>query len=193
MAKAESIGDILSKLRDTASEEDRLSIDDVLSAFGRKAYGPLIVLIGLISLSPIGSIPGASIGIAVLLILLMVQFIFVDKAPWIPDWIRDRSVESDRAQSSIEKVEPYAEWLEKFLKPRLEKFVESPWNIIAGIMVLVLALTLLPLALIPWGVAPPSLVIAIIGLALVTHDGQAMLIAFFGGLASLALTGWLLL
>lgn len=193
MGSAQSIQDVLSKLEDAAENADTLSIDDVMSTFGRKAYGPIIVLVGLISLSPIGSIPGASVFFGAVLMLLMIQFLAVDRAPWLPKKMRDLAVDADRAKKSIDRVRPYAERFGNYLKPRMERFVERPWNYVAAVLVLGMSLTFLPLAVVPWGVAPPSIAIAFIGLALVSHDGLAMLIALGVSVTSLALTAWLLL
>lgn len=193
MSSAQSIQDVLSKLEDAAEDADTLSIDDVMSTFGRKAYGPIIFLVGLISLSPIGSIPGASVFFGAVLMLLMIQFLVVDRAPWLPKRMRDLAVDADRAKKSIDRIRPYAERFGKYLKPRMERFVESPWNYVAAVLVLGMSLTFFPLAVVPWGVAPPSIATAIIGLALVSHDGQAMLIALGVSVASLGLTAWLLL
>jgi len=42
------------------------SVGDLLHVFGRRAYGPVLFVIGLIALSPLGAIPGASVVCATL-------------------------------------------------------------------------------------------------------------------------------
>ena len=118
MDSAQTIQDVLSKLEDSAEGANTLSIDDVMSTFGRRAYGPIIFLVGLISLSPIGSIPGASVFLGAVLIILMVQFLAVDRAPWLPERLRDLAVDADRAKKSIDWIKAICRTFRQILEAK---------------------------------------------------------------------------
>jgi hypothetical protein len=165
-----SISQVLATMHDTTSGEET-SIDDVLNAFGRRAYGPVLFIIGLISLSPVGAIPGSSILFGTLVVLMMTQYIARDRAPWVPLWIRQRSISTSQAEEAVAKVQPYLERMETVVRPRFHRLVSSPWTHIAAAVCIVMALTMYPLALVPWGVIPPSLALTLFGLGLMSADG----------------------
>ncbi|MEM8755919.1 MAG: exopolysaccharide biosynthesis protein, partial [Pseudomonadota bacterium] len=78
----ESIHEVVDRTMETAENEEKLQVGDLLDSFGSRAFGPLFFILGAIPASPIGSIPGASIVIGALLLLLAAQMIFTDDAPW---------------------------------------------------------------------------------------------------------------
>ena len=41
-----------------AADGDELRVEDLLEAYGTRSFGPLIAILGLIALSPIGAVPG---------------------------------------------------------------------------------------------------------------------------------------
>ncbi len=165
-----SISQVLATLHDTTDAEET-AVDDVLNAFGRRAYGPILFVVGIISLSPVGSIPGASILTGSLIVVLMTQYLFREHAPWVPEWIRARSVPAKQAKQSVETVKPYLEKMETFVRPRYHQLAAAPWTYIVAIVCITLALSMYPLALVPWGVMPPSLALTLFGLGMMSADG----------------------
>ncbi len=167
-----------------AAERDDVSVKDILDGFGRRSYGPVLFVVGLLSLSPIGSIPGASIIFGVLIILFMAQYLVHDRAPWFPSWITDRHVDAEDFRKGVSRIAPYLYWLGRLTKTRLTNLAEAPWIYVVALTVIAHGLTMFPLALVPWGVAPPSLAIAVFGLGIATRDGVMLLFGFaFSALA----------
>jgi len=187
----QGISDILDKLG-KASDGERVSVEDVFAAFGRRSYGPILFVIGILSASPLGSIPGASIVFGSLTIVLMGQFLVRSGTPWIPDWIEHRSVGAKRFRSALEKIRPTLGRIDKVIGPRMTALAQPPWSKALAVLAIVLALTMYPLALVPWGVLPPSLALALIGLGLAAGDGLLLLLAWGASLASLACLYYLL-
>lgn len=186
-----SISEVLDTLHKTACGS-RTSVDDVLNAFGRRTYGPILFVIGLVSLSPVGAIPGASILFGSLIVILMAQYIVRDAAPWVPGWIRRRSVPSDKAQAAVDKLNPYVERIERVVHPRWHALTIPPWTYVAALICIGLALTMYPLALVPWGVMPPSFAIAVLGLGMISGDGLLIAIGIAASVAALAAAIWLI-
>lgn len=187
-----SISEVLDTLQETASQE-RTSVDDVLTAFGRRAYGPILFVIGVVSMSPVGAIPGASILLGSLVGILMVQYIVRNSSPWIPRWIKKKSVAGEKARAAIDKSKPYFEHVERVVRPRWPMLTNAPWTHIVGLTCVALALTMYPLALVPWGVMPPSLAIAVLGLGLMSTDGLLIAIGLAVSVPALGIPVWLLI
>ena len=119
------------------------------------------------------------------LLILTAQLFMGRSAPWLPNWVRDRSLSVSDLRKVIAVVVPKLEKVEKLVKPRLA-VVTSAWGRVAlGGMGFLLAATLsLPL---PLGNALPGLALAVIGLALLERDGVAALSGLILGAFSVAL------
>ncbi|MEQ8653887.1 MAG: exopolysaccharide biosynthesis protein [Kiloniellales bacterium] len=187
-----SIKEIVDKL-DEAAEEDEVTVGKIIQQFGNRTYGPLLFVIGLVSLSPLGSIPGASIFFASLTILLMAQYLFRSGPPWIPGWIERASVDSERFSNGLDKVKPALGKVRNLVRERITQLSQPPWSYGLAIIAILLALIMYPLALIPWGVAPPSLALCMIELGIVTRDGVLLIIGWLGAIAAMAAAVWLLI
>ena len=182
--KSQSITELLDDLNDNI-KGDTVSIGDVFAAFGQRAYGPILFILALICFSPIGSIPGASIVTGTLIILTAVQYFFKSGEPWIPDFIRKRSVSANKAKDSLKMTKPYLKKIDNVFKPRLEVMTRPPVNYIAMAILIVLSITMFPLAFVPYGVTPSSAAILLISIALVTKDGCVMTLGLLGSLGAL--------
>ena len=62
--------DLIESIENMEKEASRVSVDDVVSAVGRRSFGLLLLVAGLITLAPIiGDIPGMPTLMAVLVLL----------------------------------------------------------------------------------------------------------------------------
>jgi hypothetical protein len=166
----QAVTSVLDDLK-SATYGQQTSIGNMLDAFGQGAYGPLLFVIGLLALSPIGAIPGVSILSGTLIVLLGVQMLFRDGAPWAPETLRRLKVDSNRAQRSIDWAEPYVKKAGAVTRPRYTTLLSRPglYGVVAALVVL--AATMYPLALIPWGVIPAAAGVTVLGLGLLARDG----------------------
>lgn len=187
---AQSVENVLNTLDRSAAERDTVSLDDVLETFGPRALGPLVFAIGLVMLSPVNWIPGAGIVLATALTLFLAQALLSTGPPRLPRRLGQASVSSDRARKAIAAVRPWARRASVLVRPRLRTFVSSVWRRLAMVMAIITALSMYPLAIIPGGAGPPSLAIAVFGLALLAEDGLLMLVALGMSLGALGFAVW---
>ena len=96
-AEAESLEDVLDQIDDARGSATRVSFDEVLDSVGRRSFGPLLVLTGLVVLAPVvGDVPGVPTAVGVFVSLLAVQLAFGRERFWIPKWLLERSVASEK-------------------------------------------------------------------------------------------------
>ncbi|MEM6438967.1 MAG: exopolysaccharide biosynthesis protein [Pseudomonadota bacterium] len=188
MSNEHVVDDVFNTVEETASGADQVSVGDLISTFGNRVYGPVIFVVGLLAFSPLGAIPGASILFATLIILLAVQYAVAGGEPWLPEALRKREVSGERATKAMEKTRPYAKKVEFLFSERAVHLASAPWTWLWAAVMVVLAVTMYPLALVPGGVAAPALALAIMGLAMTARDGIALAIAAGLGVAACALT-----
>ena len=160
-------------------EGDEVSVDDLIAAFQDRGFGALLIIFGLVAAMPlVGAIPGVSIITGSLILLIAMQFLAGLRHPWIPKALRNRTISKSTVETGVQKSLPYAEWFDSCLSPRIEWIVSSGVGQKAiALVCCFLALTMFPLALVPWGVFPPALAVMIFGVAILAKDG---LLALFG-------------
>ncbi len=189
---ARGLEDTLEELKAAAEEggDDATTVNDVLEAFGSRAYGPLLLIPALLALIPIiGGIPGASIFLATLLLLVSVQMLFRSSGIWMPRWVRDISVSSKKLRGSVKKARGTAGFIDRYLGRRWTFLTGDLARRAAAVCCILLAVSMYPLALVPFGVAPPAGAILLLALAITASDGILMAIGF-AGVAVCAALAW---
>lgn len=158
-----------------ATNRETTTLGDLLHAFGQRAYGPVLFAIGLVALSPLGAVPGASIVCATLVVVLAVQMSLRPGAPWIPHRLYAVQVDGAQARRAIEWSEPHVRKLTVLTRPRWQALLDGLAVHSVVVALCLLALLMYPLALVPWGVIPCAIGISAIGLGLLSRDGLFIL------------------
>jgi hypothetical protein len=175
------------------TEGERVSIGELLNAFGLRAYGPVLLILAIIVISPIGAIPGFSVLIGALICVVAVQLLALQDRPWVPRRLEAFSFPRKKLSKAVAALRPYTARVDKLLKPRLEFFMAPPFAQIIAAACLVMALLMFPFALVPFAVLLPGLAVGILGLGLAARDGILILSGLILSLAGLAAgVGWAL-
>ncbi len=189
--KALSLSDIAERMSD-ASDSQEVSVKDMIASVGKRAYGPLLLVFGLIALSPVGAIPGASVVLGALIVLVAAQVLFGLESPWFPSRLKRISVDSGKIDRSVHKIKPYLAKVDKILRPRWRFMMEPPAPRLVAFFCIVLGVSMYPLAVVPWGVAAPALAIVVLSVGLTSHDGVVLAAGLVLATAALGLSAYLL-
>jgi hypothetical protein len=189
----QEVGEVLDRLDDLGASLERVSVDDLKDCLGRDAFGPTLLTLGLMALSPVGDIPGAPTVLAIFIFSVGVQMAAGRDELWLPRALARRSFKGHRLCQTARLFRPVVRVLAVIVRARLTFLTEGPFaRAIAGICA-VLALTLPPLEIVPFGATIPSSVITGFSIALVARDGLLALISFVlmiaGGYFILTLIG----
>lgn len=171
----------------------KVRVGEIYHVLGKRTYGSFIFFIGLLTLSPLGAIPGIGIICGLTAFLIAIQYFFKKGGPWLPSIILDREVSSQKAKKSLKKTRPYVEWMEKYLKPRMVFFTRPPFNFLVMGVVIMMSATMIVLTVIPWAITLPALALVLLGLAIISGDGIVMiagLLLSVGSLVSAFLFIW---
>lgn len=179
---------LFAHIRDEIETDDQVTLQDVLEGVGTRAYGPLLLVPGLLALAPTGAIPGMSIVTGTIILIVAAQLLIGRDRPWLPKRALNFSFSKETLITAIERGTPYARRIDKLLKPSLNRFTEFPATRIIALVTISLALTMYPLALLPFAVAIPSMAIVLFALGLTARDGRLILAGFLiSGLSLIAL------
>ncbi|MBU6374156.1 MAG: exopolysaccharide biosynthesis protein [Alphaproteobacteria bacterium] len=172
---------------DGAGAKETVRVGDLLNAIGRRAYGPLLLAIGLFSISPATIVPGLTWASAVLTFVVAAQLALGLKRPWMPRRVLAIAVPRAPLDGAIRRARPWAARIDKIVRPRFVVLADPPWVNMAGLLAMAAAVVTIPLGFIPFAPLVPGLAIVLLGLGVTARDG--LLLSY--GAAAMVGAGWL--
>lgn len=166
--------------------KDEVTVRELLATVGRRSYGPLLLLVGLIAISPITAVPGLTWATAALTFLIAVQMLVGRRTPWLPKRALDATVSRTLVVKGVTAARPWARRIDKLLKPRLTFLALQPFVNLIALACIGAALITIPLGFIPFAPMIPSLAIVLFGLGMTARDGFLLLF----GMAGVTATAW---
>lgn len=177
--KDTSLTYFLERIREAAQETDTISFDVILDVAGRRSFGSLLLLTGIITLAPlIGDIPGVPTIMAIVVFLIAVQLLLNRKDLWLPQFMLNRSIKSRKLRKALQKLKTPAQFIDRFLKPRLIFLTKGTMIYLIAIICLGIAFVMPAMEFIPFSANLAGIVLTTFGLSLMTRDGLLSVIAF---------------
>lgn len=170
-----SISSILSALLSdpVAAADGKISLDEMVEAFGNRAFGILYLLFGLPNCFPMP--PGIPILCGIVVLVVSLQMALGRDSLVLPRWLGRRRISRDIMVSAVGKSSGFLGWLERFARPRYPAMSSQLMRRAVGIAGLALSIALM--APIPiFGGIPSGIAVTILGLAFTQRDG--VLLAF---------------
>ncbi len=170
MTEVHNLQSLLHSLGENTQGET-VSVRDLLSAVGRRSYGPILLLLGFISISPLTIIPGANWLVALVILIIAVQILFGRAYPWVPRRALEFTFKRKYLVDGIENAQKYARPIDRWLKPRFIFLTEPPFMQLVALICIGAALITFPLGLIMFGPVLPGLAVLLFGLGVAARDG----------------------
>lgn len=171
-----TLTEMLNRLELAQKENGEVSVDAMLEASGRRSFGPMLLVPGLLILSPLSGVPGVPTLAGVLVLLITVQLLAGRNSFWLPQWILRRSITYDKLVKGIAFLRPIAKVTDKFLRPRITWLTQSAGIYVVAAICLMVAIALPPLELVPFAATSAGVALTLFGLALIGHDGLVTLL-----------------
>lgn len=180
-----SIEEVLEGIEDLGEHREEVCVGDALDEFGRRSFGPILLLLPLIELSPIGGIPGVPSLLALSIGLIAGQLLLGRDHVWLPPFIERRAINGDRLARAAHHLDGVAAAMDRWFRGRLKWLTVGAWPRAAAAVILLLCCMVPPLELLPFASSAPMIAVAAFGLALMVRDGLLMLVAFTLSLGAL--------
>jgi hypothetical protein len=174
----EAIAEVLDRLDELGASRTRVTVGDVREALGKDAFGPALLTSGLLALSPIGDIPGAPTVLSLLIITVAAQMVFGRSDLWLPQFLARRSFSAHRLRQTARVLRPAVRIAATVVRRRLTFLTVGPFERAIAATCVLLAVTLPPLEVVPFGATVPSSAITGFSVALVARDGLLALLSF---------------
>ncbi|MFO7807864.1 exopolysaccharide biosynthesis protein [Guyparkeria sp.] len=186
-----NLGELLQRIAQVAADRDDVYLATIMDALGTRSFGPVLLLIGVILVSPLSGLPGMPTTMGVGLALISLQLILGREAFWLPRWLLDRHVSSGRLQGTLQWLDRPARFIDWWLRPRLPMLASDSGAVFIAIICLLLAFAMPVMELVPFSATAAGLAVVAFGLALVAIDGLFVLLGvlYLLTVASLAITG----
>lgn len=178
---------LLDQIADAEQKNNRqVTLEAILSKIGRRSFGPLLLLAGLITMTPlVGDIPGVPTLMAIIVALSAVQLLFGRDYFWFPNWLLKRSVSSNKVHRAVEWLRKPARFTDRFLRQRMTVFAKGKANYAIAIICLTIAAAMPLMELVPFSANGAGIALTAFGLALIARDGLWSLVAIVSILATL--------
>jgi len=190
-AQAQDLEGLLRTLAHSAKTNGaKVSVDEIVETFGPRSFGPLLLLCGLLGMTPVSTIPTAPTILAAIVALIAGQMVFGRQSVWIPRFIGKLSVRAERLTKAVKISRKPAHVVDRVVRPRLLALTTPLADRLVAAACVLVALAVPPLELLPFAAFVPALAIFTFGVGLVARDGLVVLIALLLSAGALGLIGW---
>lgn len=188
-----TLAELLDRLHDAAGDHEQSDLAGLFESVGTRSFGPLLLVTGLIAVSPLSGIPGLPSLIGLIVALVAVQLLLGRRHFWLPAWVMRRRLPSDKLRAAARRIRRPAGWVDRLLRPRLVVLTDGAARHVIAALCLLIAVAMPPLELVPFSATIAGAALTAFGLALITHDGLLALLAIglLGGAVTAVVVGLL--
>jgi hypothetical protein len=186
----ESLTELVARIRDHTRNQDRVSVGDLMTAVGERSFGPLVLLAGLVTVTPlIGDIPGVPTLLGLLVLLTLGQLLFQRRSVWIPPRLSNRHISKQTLFKGLQWADKPAAFVDRWTRRRLPWLVSGAGQYLMALICMAVAAAMPMMELIPFSANGGGLALMAFGLSIVARDGLLALVA----IATSVGTGWLVI
>ena len=160
-----------------------VTFGELEDALTDRSFAALLTFFAILNLLPLP--PGTGVVTGIPLVLVSIQMVLGRDSVWLPAFMLTKSISPERFRLVSNKVVPWLQWLERFIRPRNWPFGRKQGDRWLGVFTTILGISVvLPMPLSNW---LPALATAIIGIALCERDGRLMLGGLTLGVVSISI------
>jgi hypothetical protein len=164
------------------------TVGDLTDHLKSRGLAAMLALLAMPIALPI-PMPGISALFGLPILIIATQIMVHQKRLWLPEFIRKRRIKTEKLKNGGKGIVKWLERLEAFFKPRLELLCHPVMQSLYGLICIWLAIILL--LPVPFGNVLPALSIFVLAIALLERDGLAALAGLILSIATIVLTGGL--
>ena len=169
---------LLDLMGEVGQEKPRLSIAEMLDSVGRRSFGPLVLLVGLLLVTPLSGIPGMPTTMGLLMLLTLGQIFLGRQSFWLPAWLVRREIRRERLLRGLQLIRPAARRIDRLIRPRILVLVSGPGFYVMALACMVIAFVMPATELVPFSSSLAGLALVGFGLAMISRDGLLALMAW---------------
>lgn len=185
---------LLDRIGEAPDDDGQVSLDAILDVVGRRSFGPVLLVAGLITVAPlIGDIPGVPTIMGLLVLLVAAQVLFRHEHFWLPKWVLRRSLSREKLMKALGWLRRPSRFIDRLLRPRLTFLIRPAGAYVIAFVCLQIAVVMPFMEVVPFSANAAGLVLTAFGLALIACDGVLALIGYTTLVLSLGIAGYALM
>jgi len=168
-----SISQLLLKVIENKSENDTMSLAEIVDKLQDRGFGILMFLFSFPMAIPLPYPPGFTTILGLPLLFFSLQMLFGMQHIWLPKWLSKQEIKVKHLSIAVRSTASIFRRLERFMKPRLLSFTSPRGEKVIGFVSLLCSISI---ALPIWfGNAIPSAGIMLMSIGLLYLDGVMIL------------------
>lgn len=174
----QTLVDVVEEITHAGDGDGPITVEEIVETVGSRSFGALLLVPGLIVLSPISGIPGVpSLG-GIAIFLIAGQMLLGRKSLWLPGFLLRRSVSQERMGRAERFLLPPARFVDRITGERWTFLTSGIMAYVIAAACVLIAVVMPPLEAILFANVLTAAAVSAFGLALVANDGLLALIAF---------------
>ena len=169
---------LLERIAQSTPGDDWISLGTIIEAVGNRSFGPLLLLPGIVLISPLSGIPGMATVMGVLVLLIATQLLVGRRYFWLPGWLQERALPGEKVLLMVEWLRRPARFIDRLIRPRCDFFIQGISIYLIALLCLAIAVAMPAMELIPYSASTAGVALTTFGLSLIAHDGLLACIAF---------------
>ena len=171
-----SLVDILDRAIAVAGD-DRVSVGELVDAFGDASFAPLLLLPAIAVVSPLSGVPTFSSICGIVIFLIAGQWLLGRSRIWLPGWILRRHVAGARMRNGLGRMRKVAAWLDRNTRARLTVLFHRPMKYVPVAVCALFGAVMPFLEFVPFSSSLLGLAVALLALSMLMRDGLLALLS----------------
>lgn len=172
------IEELLDLIKVGAADRAYVTIGEMMDSVGYRTFGPMLLLVGLILITPLSGVPGMPTLMGLLTLLTLGQLLLGRTKFWLPGWLVKRRISRKKLMKGLEMLRPAASRIDRLLRPRFSLLVRGPGLHLMALACMLIAVGMPATEIIPFSSSIAGLALLTFGLSMISKDGLLALFAW---------------
>jgi hypothetical protein len=169
---------LLDRIEAGAQGRDFVSIGEMMDSVGRRTFGPLVLLVGVILVTPLSGVPGVPTLMGLLTLLTLGQVLLGLKHFWLPQLMVRRKIPRQRLLKGLKWLRPFARRIDRMTRARFTLLVKGPGLYAMALACMVISVVMPATEVVPFSSSIAGLALVAFGMAMISRDGLLALFAW---------------
>ncbi len=158
-----------------ARDGNSTSVGDLVEGLGQLGHSVLVLVPGLLVITPLSGVPGLSSFFGLTIALVSLQMLVGRHHLWLPGWLLKRRIPTSRIEKAVSYLRAPARFIDRHTTVRLGILVHRPFRSILQLACMLCGLAMPFLELVPFSSSILGAAVAFFAIALVAKDGLVAL------------------
>ena len=174
----ENLEQLLDRMLKRSHGRHKVAVGGLLDAAGRRSFGPVVLLVGVLLVTPLSGIPGIPTVMGLVVLLTLGQILFGRSHFWLPPLLTERQIPRERLVAAIEWLRPWAQRIDQRIRARLTWMVKGPGLYATVALCMAIGAAMPATEVVPFSSSIAGLALTVFGLSLVARDGVLAILAW---------------